>query len=159
MNLKTGAEKQLIYADIYKNKEDRLIYCINKPDGSTLSSKELLNARGYKAVLYSSGYPEMQKVLVVSWDYDRHFVYFDYSDEYIKESFFLRKLNLHGLSLMVSGREQKNAASVLLAYSVKFAKEIEIPFNYGWWKDLEGRWHFAYDNCHTMKEVYSKIEH
>jgi len=72
--------------------------------------------------------------------------------------FFIKKINSHGLHLLVSGRAQKEAASVLLAYSVENAKKIEIPFDYGWWKDVTGKWHFAEKDHIIMKEVEKRID-
>lgn len=146
----------MVYPDICKNKDGDIMFMLNKKD-STLSGKRLLNTREYKSFLCFSTYPKIQRLLVISWNYNEHFVYFPYGNEGIKINFFIKKLNSHGLHLLVSGRAQKEAASVLLAYSLENAKKIEIPFDYGWWKDAAGKWHFAKKNQITMKEV-KKIE-
>ena len=155
---KADADKQLTFSDIYESKEERLIYVLNKPDCCRLSGRELLNARGYKSFIYFSNYPKMQRLLIISWDYDEHIIGFNYGVDGVKVNDFLRKPNSHGLHLLVSGRAQKEAASTLLSYSVENAKNIELPFDFGWWKDIYEGWHFAKDNAMTMKGVKKEIE-
>lgn len=157
LKAKNSANKLLTSSEIYTDSGDRLIYLLKKPDTSNLASRELLNARGYRAFIYYSGYPYAQAVLAVSWNYGEHVVYFPYG---IDTSPFIRKLNSHGLRLMVSGRMQKDAGSALLAYSVDNAEKIEIPFDYGWWMDMERKWHFARKDEKNiiMKEICKKNE-
>lgn len=103
LKAKNSANKLLTSSEIYTDSGDRLIYLLRKPDTGNLASRELLNARGYRAFIYYSGYPYAQAMLAVSWNYGEHVVYFPYG---IDASPFIRKLNSHGLRLMVSGRMQ-----------------------------------------------------
>jgi len=81
MELKTKkkAENKLVYPDICKNKDSEIMFMLNKPD-STLSGKRLLNAKGYENFLCFSTYPEMQMLLVISWNYNEHVIYFPYGN-------------------------------------------------------------------------------
>lgn len=153
LKIKSDACKKLVSPDIYEYSGGRLVYVVNYPDGKKILGKELLNARYYKSVMYFSGYPYLQRILMVSWDYDSHIV----GGEGIKTSTFIRKLNSHGLCLLVSGRAQKEAASVLLAYSVENAEPYELPFASGWWVDVKADWHFAKKGSLTMREVQKRI--
>ncbi|MCX4327706.1 MAG: hypothetical protein OSJ45_10490 [Lachnospiraceae bacterium] len=154
---RTDASKLLTSSEIYTDSSGRLMYVLRTPDIDDLASVELLNARGYRTCMYCSGYPYEQKVLAVSWNYGEHVVYFPYG---IDASRFIRKLNSHGLRLMVSGRMQKDAGSALLSYSIENAEKIEIPFDYGWWMDMGKKWHFATrdENIITMKEIRRENE-
>jgi len=150
---KNDAEKQLIYPEIYKNKEDRLVYVICNPNGKWLVNKELLKQRGFESFICYSNYPQFQQLLCVSWNYNEHILCFDCK---IKDTVFLHKLNSHGLHLLVSGKAQKEAASVLLEYFINNAKRCELPFDLGWWKDFCGNWHFAKKGNLTLKELIKK---
>lgn len=150
---KHDADRQLSYPEIYKNQEDRLIYAIVKPNGSKLSCKELINARGIKSFLCYSFYPQFQQLLCVSFNYDKIILCLDYD---VKTTVFLNKLRSHGLPLLVSERAQKEAASVLFAYLINTAVKCELPFDSGWWKDGCNNWHFAKVDDLTIKKVREK---
>lgn len=150
---KHDADKQLSYPEIYKNQEDRLVYAIIKPNGSKLSCKELVNARGIKSFLCYSLYPQFQQLLCVSFNYDENILCFDCD---VKPTVFLNKLRSRGLPLLVSERTQKEAASVLFAYLINTAGKCELPFDSGWWKDGCNNWHFAKVDDLTIKKVREK---
>lgn len=147
---KHDADKQLSYPEIYKNQEDRLVYAVIKPNGSKLSCKELINARGIKSFLCYSLYPQFQQLLCVSFNYDENILCFDCD---IKPTVFLNKLRSRGLPLLLSERRQKEAASVFFAYLINTAVKCELPFDSGWWKDGCNNWHFAKEDELTMKKV------
>lgn len=150
---KHDADRQLSYPEIYKNQEDRLIYAIVKPDGSKVSCKELVNARGVKSFLCYSFYPQFQQLLCVSFNYNEIILCLDYD---IKINVFLNKLRSRGLPLLVSERAQKEAASALFAYLINTAVKCELPFDSGWWKDGCNNWHFAKVDDLTIKKVREK---
>lgn len=150
---KSDADRQLTYPEVYKNQEDRLIYIICKPDGTKLSYRELLNVRGVQSFLYYSSYPKLQEIFYVSFVYNEIILCFERNT---KITNFLNKLNSNGIHLLVSGRAQKEAASVLLAYLIKNAEEYELPFDSGWWKDISDNWNFAKKDELTMKNIRRK---
>lgn len=150
---KHDADRQLSYPEIYKSQEDRLVYAVVKPNGSKLSYKELINARGIKSFHCCSFYPQFQQLLCVSFNYNEIILCLDYD---VKINVFFNKLRSRGLPLLVSERAQKEAASALFAYLINTAVKCELPFDSGWWKDGCNNWHFAKVDDLTIKKVREK---
>ncbi len=141
--------------DIYKDRAGRLILTITDPKNQKISATPLLNIEGFSSVIYASfRYGRLYHVLVISWtDQGGNKVYFKDIKNGISPQVFLKSLKSHGILFLVSGRTEKKAAEVLLAYSVQNAEVQEIPFFRGWNFMGDGTWHFARSKEVVMQEV------
>ncbi|RKI41834.1 hypothetical protein D7V86_09065 [bacterium D16-51] len=150
--------QQMLGSTVYRDSDGRLIYAISDSEGKDIRSRPLLNVRNYKPVLYVSYFPKTCAVLEVSWgDTNQNSVSFLYDNDGLSPDVFLKKLKAHGVLMLVSGRMEKEAAAALLAYSIDSAEEVELSFTYGWNKGKDGRWHFAYNQELTMREVLQDV--
>lgn len=145
---------KMLSGTVYCNSEGEIIYAIADADGKAIVAKRLLNVSGFWSRIYVSYYPDLKMVLEVYWgNENERWIWFPYTKEGISPNIFLKKLKANGIFLLVSGKTEKDAANVLLAYAISTAENIEIPYDYGWGKDANLNWHYAQKDELVMKEM------
>lgn len=135
---------KMMSCTIYEDSASDLIFALTNQENHVISSKKLLNVKGYQAKMYVSYYPITQSVLGISWrGLNQNRLIFNYDAKEIDPLYFMKKLKSHGVMFLVSGRTEKQAATALLAFTVKNAETKEISGVYGWNRLSSGSWHFA----------------
>ncbi len=158
LRLNYNVYQQMMGSTVYKDSDGKLIYAISDSEGEDIRSRVLFNVNHYESTLYLSYFPKVCAVLEISWDAtDRNNIDFLYGNDGLSPDVFLKRLKARGLLMSVSSRMEKEAAKALLAYSINGAKEVELPFFYGWNKNRDGKWYFVHKDKLTMKEVLENV--
>lgn len=144
----------MLGATVYMDCSRNLIFALSDSNGNKISSKRLLNVKGFESKILVSEMLGGKSALCISWENEKKSqIFFSEFTNGILPSTFLKKLKSHGVLFNVSGRTEKKAAEALLAYSVQTAKTIEVSACSGWCKWSDGTWHFAWEDEITMKEI------
>lgn len=157
MKLRNKARLEMLSYEITEDSLGRIFCSQISLDEEKICSKILLNVINYTAVHLVSYNPEEYRVLGIAWEGCGDAVLFEDGPEGISSQTFLRRLKARGVVFRVSKRNESAVADALLSYSRGVAEECEIPFHLGWNRMGDGRWHFAYSDEVTMKEVHKYV--
>lgn len=152
LKIKYQAHLAAMICTVYCNAVGDIFYSFGEPDEGKIVSHALLSVGEYKSRIYLSYYSEPKACLEITWSGSGRIV-FPFDNEGINPKYFLKKLKSKGVLLLVSGRTEAKAAEALLAYSISSAENKELPYQHGWVRMSDGKWHFSMPDEMTLQEV------
>ncbi len=146
------------------NKEAETIVCylgaerciwmqVCRPNGKDSAPTKVVNCPGIRLELLQSLDPSGRRVrgYRLMWDSDMKGLIL--SNESLTVDRFPETLGRAGISIIAARRNRKIVIMEVISCLFANAVKVEIPFGFGWHKDIQGIWHFVDSRRDTYLEV------